>query len=164
MSPLAWFAFVIMPLGVCALGWGAVLLNEWHNKRQDARARSKGPHQPLAPEDARLVSEATLQAAAHLGLSDPVLATILGLSATSVERTRDNKMPLIQDQLTLERAAPLLRLSQVFNLGLGDNPEATENWMRSHNSALGARPIDVLQTAGGMERILEHVQAVLGSP
>jgi uncharacterized protein (DUF2384 family) len=164
MSLEFWFATIILPGIVCCMAWAAVLLNEWHYRRQDARARSGELHRPLGPEDATLVSKATLQAAAHLGLPDPVLATILGLSASAVEQARATQTPLIQDWLTLERTAPLLCLSRALNHGLGGDPKAVESWVRSHNTAFDERPIDVLQTADGPQRVLDHVQALLGSP
>jgi hypothetical protein len=158
-----WFAAVILPLIVCGMAWGAVFLNQWHNKREVARARSGERHQPLGPEDAALVSKATLRAAAHLGLPDPVLATILGLSASAVEQVRENQTSLIQDWRTLERAGPLLRLSRALDRCLGGDPEAAGSWMRSHNTGFGARPLDVLQTANGPQRVLDRVQTLLGS-
>jgi Protein of unknown function (DUF2384) len=157
-----WFAAVILPLIVCGMAWGAVFLNQWHNKREDARARSGDRHQPLGPEDAALVSKATGRAAAHLGLPDPVLATILGLAASAVEQARKSETQLIQDWLTLERAAPLLRLSRALDHGLGGDAEAAGSWMRSHNSAFGASPLDVLQTPGGPQSVLDRVQTLLG--
>jgi uncharacterized protein (DUF2384 family) len=163
MSPLEWLAFVITPLIVCGLAWAAVLLNEWHYRRLDARARSGDRHQPLGPEDAALVSKATVRAAAHLNLPDPVLATILGLSASAVEQARESQASLIQDWRTLERAASFLRLSRVLDSGLGGDAEAAGSWMRSHNTAFGARPIDILQTADGPQRVLDRVQTLLGS-
>ncbi|WP_036351443.1 antitoxin Xre/MbcA/ParS toxin-binding domain-containing protein [Microvirga sp. BSC39] len=163
MSFEFWFATVILPGIVCCMAWAAVLLNEWHYKRQRARARSGELHQPLGPEDAVLVSKATLRAAAHLSLPDPVLATILGLSASGVEQGRESQTPVIQDWLTLERAAPVIRLSRALNQDLGGDAEAVESWVRSHNTAFDERPIDILQTAGGPQRVLDHVQALLGS-
>jgi uncharacterized protein (DUF2384 family) len=163
MSFEFWFATVILPGIVCCMAWGAVLLNEWHYRRQRARARSGELQQPLGREDAVLVSKATLRAAAHLGLPDPVLATILGLSASGVEQARESQTPVIQDWLTLERAAPLLRLSRALDQGLGGDAEAVESWIRSHNTAFDERPIDILQTAGGPQRVLDHVQGLLGS-
>jgi hypothetical protein len=162
MSPLEWLAFVITPLIVCSLAWAAVLLNEWHYRRLDARARSADRRQPLGPEDATLVSKATVRAATHLGLPDAVLATILGLSASAVEQARSSQVPLLQDWLTLERAVPLLRLSRALDTGLGGDAEVAGSWMRSHNSAFAARPIDVLQTADGPQRVLDRVQILLG--
>jgi Protein of unknown function (DUF2384) len=158
-----WFAAVILPLIVCCMGWGAVFLNRWHYRRQDARARAGERNQPLGTEDAALVSKATLRAAAHLGLPDPVLATILGLSASGVEQARESQTPVIQDWLTLERAAPLICLSRALDYGVCGDAEAAESWIRSHNTAFGARPIDVLQTADGPQRVLDHVQSLLGS-
>jgi uncharacterized protein (DUF2384 family) len=163
MSFEFWFAAVILPGIVCCLAWAAVLLNEWHYKRQRARARSGELHQPLGREDAVLVSKAILRAAAHLGLPDPVLATVLGLSASGVEQARESQTPVIQDWLTLERAAPLIRLSRTLDYGVCGDAEAAESWIRSHNTAFGARPIDVLQTADGPQRVLDHVQSLLGS-
>ena len=163
MSFEFWFAAVILPLIVCGMAWGAVFLNQWHNKREVARARSGDRHQPLGAEDAALVSRATLRAAAHLGLPDPVLATILGLSASAIEQARSSQAPLLQDWLTLERAVPLLRLSRALDKGLGGDAEVAGSWMRSHNSAFAARPIDVLQTSGGPQRVLDRVQTLLGS-
>jgi uncharacterized protein (DUF2384 family) len=163
MSFEFWFASVILPLIVCCLGWGAVLLNGWHCRRRDACGRSAAPLPSLGAEDATLVSQAALQAAAHLGLPDPVLATILGLSAAAIARARENRTPLIHDRLTLVHVAPLLRLSRALDYSLGGNPESVASWMRSHNTAFGARPLDVLQTPDGPQRVLDHVQALLGS-
>jgi uncharacterized protein (DUF2384 family) len=157
------FVSVVLPLIVCAMGWGAVFLNRWHNKREDARARSGDRHRPLGPEDAALVSKATLRAAAHLGLPDPVLAAILGLAPSAVEQAKESQSPLIQDRRLLERAAPLLRLSRALDYGVGGDPEAAESWMTSHNTGFDAPPIDVLQTVGGPERVLDRVQTLLGS-
>lgn len=159
-----WFVAIILPLIVCCMAWGAVFLNRWHNKREDAQARAGEWHQPLGPEDSALVSKAILRAGAHLGLPDPVLATILGLSGSAVEQAREDQTPLIQGWRTLARAAPLLRLSRALDQGLGRDPDATESWIRSHNTAFGARPLDVLQTSDGPQRVLDHVQALLGSP
>jgi hypothetical protein len=161
MSPLEWLAFVIVPLIVLCMAWSAVLLNEWYYRRQRAGSSSRCS-QPLGPEDAALVSKAALRAAAHLGLPYPVLAAILGLSTLEVEQAIGSQTPVIQDWPTLECAAPLLRLSRALDGGLG-SPEAAESWMRSHNSAFGARPIDVLQTIDGPQRVLDHAQALLGS-
>jgi Protein of unknown function (DUF2384) len=157
------FVSVVLPLIVCAMAWGAVFLNRWHNKREDARNRSGERHQPLGPEDAALVSKATLRAAAHLDLPDPVLATLLGLPSSAVEQAKKSQSPLIQDGRLLERTAPLLRLSRALDHGLGGDPEAVESWLRSHNAAFGASPIDVLQKAGGSQRVLDRVQTLLGS-
>jgi hypothetical protein len=157
-----WFAAVILPLIVCAMAWGAVFLNQWHNKREVARARSGDRHQPLGPEDAALVSKAVVRAATHLDVPDPVLATILGLSASAVEQARKSKTHLIQDWLTRERAVPLLRLSRALDLGLGGDAEAAGRWIRRHNTAFGASPLDVLQTAGGPQSVLDRVQILLG--
>jgi hypothetical protein len=158
-----WFAAVILPLIVCGMAWGAVFLNQWHNKREVARAQSGDRHQPLGPEDAALVSKATGRAAAHLGLSDPVLATILGLPASAVEQAQESQTSLIQNWQALERAVPLLRLSRALDQGLGGDAEAAGSWMRSLNTAFGARPIDVLQSASGPQRVLDRVQTLLGS-
>lgn len=163
MSFEFWFATVILPGIVCCLAWAAVLLNEWHYKRQRARAWSGELHQPLGQEDAALVSKAILRAAAHLGLPDPVLATILGLPASGVEQARESQTPVIQDWLTLERAAPVIRLSRALDQGLGGDAEAIESWVSSHNTAFGERPINILQTAGGPQKVLDHVQGLLGS-
>jgi hypothetical protein len=109
------------------------------------------------------MTNATLRAAAHLGLPDPVLATILGLPASAVEQARANQTPLIQGRETLERAAPLIRLSRALDHGLGGDPEAVESWVRSHNTAFDDSPIDILQMAGGPQRVLVYVQGLLGS-
>lgn len=163
MSFEFWFAAVILPLIVCCLGWGAVLLNEWHCRRREACGQSAAPLPSLGAEDAALVSQAALRAAAHLGLPDPVLAQILGLSVAEIEQARENQVPLIQDRLTLVRMAPLLRLSRLLDHSLGGKPESAASWMTSHNTAFGARPLDVLQTPDGPQRVLDHVQALLGS-
>ena len=65
----------------------------------------------LVPRDAALISKAIWGAARHLGLPGPVLATILGLSASAVEQVRESQTPVIQDWRMLEHATPLLRLS-----------------------------------------------------
>jgi hypothetical protein len=103
-----------------------------------------------------------VRAATHLDVPDPVLAAILSLSASTVEQARKSETHLIQDWLTRERAVPLLRLSRALDHGLGGDAEAAGSWMRSHNSAFGARPLDVLQKAGGPQSVLDRVQTLLG--
>lgn len=34
MTFMQWYAFFILPILVAALGWAAVLLNDWHMRRK----------------------------------------------------------------------------------------------------------------------------------
>lgn len=111
-----------------------------------------------APEKAVVVGKAVVRAAAALGLKNVQLARILGVSAPTISRLTRGDWSLAQQPKAYELAVLLVRLYRSLDSITGDD-EASRSWLRSRNTALGARPIDLIASITGLVETLSYVDA-----
>jgi hypothetical protein len=112
-----------------------------------------------APADAAVVTTATLRAAALLGLSNKLLARIVGLSEASVSRMGTGGYQLAPGEKPFELAVMFIRLYRALD-GLVDGDEAVaQAWLRNPNTALGDTPLALIQTVPGLVNTLAYLDA-----
>jgi transcriptional regulator with XRE-family HTH domain len=111
-----------------------------------------------APEKAAVVGKAVVRAAAALGLKNVQLARILGVSAPTVSRLTRGDWSLAQQPKAYELAVLLVRLYRSLDSITGDD-EASRSWLRSRNTALSARPIDLIGSITGLVDTVAYVDA-----
>jgi hypothetical protein len=107
----------------------------------------------------RVLTAATVRAATHLGLKDSVLATIIGVSASSVSRMRRDETRLHRDHKSFELAQLFLRMFRSLDALAGSEDAVARSWLTSHNLALRARPIDLIQTIRGLMETVTYVDS-----
>jgi hypothetical protein len=121
------------------------------------RAASAGP----APATAGpVLTRAALRAADRLGLAQKDLATLLGVSASTVSRF--GQRPLDPRSKEGELAILFVRLYRGLDALMGGQDEAARRWMHADNHHLGAPPARLVQTVTGLVHVLEYLDAMRG--
>jgi len=105
------------------------------------------------------LTEAVLQAAALLGISQAELASILGISAASVSRMANQRNLLDHESKEWQLAALMVRLFRSLDSITGGNDEISRKWLRSHNVGLAAVPGDILKDVSGIVSVVQYLDA-----
>ncbi|OXE37015.1 MAG: transcriptional regulator, XRE family protein [Phenylobacterium zucineum] len=106
-----------------------------------------------------ILTKAVVRAADKLNLSGAVAASALGLSEASFSRMRQDAFILTPDSKPYELGAHLVRLYRALDAIVGGDDRAAAVWMHSPNSALGARPVDLITTIRGLFDVIAYLDA-----
>lgn len=117
------------------------------------------PAADTVERDRRIVSEATLEAARLLGLSQGALGQILGLSASSVSRMKKGAFRLPTDGKQWELALLLVRVYRGLSAICAGDGSAMRAWMTHYNHDLAAVPIERIRTVDGLVDVLDYLDA-----
>lgn len=107
---------------------------------------------------ATVLSKAVVRAAGRLGIRQGELAAIIGVSPAVVSRVA-NGAQLPETGKTLELATLFIRVFRSLDAIGGGEERVAAAWLREANSALGARPVDVLKTVTGLTTTLAYLDA-----
>jgi transcriptional regulator with XRE-family HTH domain len=120
----------------------------------DALQQSTGNPNPSAT-----LTKAVLRAADFLGMSQAVLADVLGVSGATASRLVGGAYSL---QPTRKRewefALLFVRLFRSLDAIVGNDRDA-QTWLRGENTALGGRPVELIRSAEGLVRVLHYLDA-----
>ena len=108
------------------------------------------------------LTKAVVRAAHLLKFNQVLVARILGVSSPTASR-------LVSGTYVLSRARSkewefgllLVRLFRSLDAILGSGEKA-QTWLASQNLSLGARPLDLIQSAEGLIRVLHYLDAHRG--
>lgn len=118
------------------------------------------PNKKTPPDrQAAVLSKATARAADHLGLTNATLARVLGLSEATVSRLKRGDYVLAAHGKPFELALQFVRLFRGLDAIMGGDDAATRSWLHGPNTALGERPLDLIQTIPGLIRAVAYVDA-----
>ena len=106
----------------------------------------------------RVVSQAVVRAAERLGLSNSLLARVIGVSDATASRLRADSYRLTKGSKPYELAVLLLRLFRSLNAILNEDA-AMRSWMQSHNLALGNKPIEMIGSVTGLVSVITYVDS-----
>lgn len=108
------------------------------------------------------LTKAVVRAARLLKFNQTLLARILGVSAPTASRMASGKYLLSKDRpKEWEFGLLLVRLFRSLDAILGSGEKA-QTWLASQNLSLGARPVDLIQSAEGLIRVLHYLDAHRG--
>ena len=119
-------------------------------------------HHPLpapAASDAAVVAKAAVRAADRLGLTNKVLAQIIGVSEPSASRLRQGKYPLDKNQKPFELAVLFIRLYRSLDAVVAGDDGVAKAWLRNNNTALNAAPIDLIRTISGLTDVIHYLDS-----
>lgn len=114
------------------------------------------------PEAGATLSKAVARTLNLLELKQATLARILGVSPATVSRLCAGTYTLSPKRAKeWELALLFVRLFRSLDaiLGHGDN---AQKWLTGHNTALGARPLDLIETTEGLVRVVHYLDAHRG--
>jgi len=108
-------------------------------------------------ENAAVVSKAALRAAKQLGLTNKVLAGVIGLSEPSVSRMGRGEYTLQKKEL--EMALLFVRLYRSLDAIVGGDDAIAGAWLRNANVALNGKPVELIQTLPGLMNVIYYLDA-----
>ncbi|HTQ37039.1 MAG TPA: antitoxin Xre/MbcA/ParS toxin-binding domain-containing protein [Steroidobacteraceae bacterium] len=114
------------------------------------------------PDPSATLTKAVVRAATALGLSQAVLAEVLGVSPATTSRLFAGSHALDPARRReWEFALLFVRLFRSLDAIVGNDRDA-RTWLRGANQALGGRPLDLLRSAEGLVRVLHYLDASRG--
>ncbi|MFP3942207.1 MAG: antitoxin Xre/MbcA/ParS toxin-binding domain-containing protein [Thermoanaerobaculia bacterium] len=117
---------------------------------------------PVRPSAPAVLAKALERAAGRLRVSDRELAAVLGVSASSVSRTSRGRRTIDPESKEGELALLFLRVYRSLDGLLGGDAEGCRRWLRAYNHHLAGVPAELLQSAQGLVRVAEYLDALRG--
>jgi Protein of unknown function (DUF2384) len=115
--------------------------------------------QVLAADQAAVVTKATLRAASKLGLTNKLLANIIGVSEATVSRMRSGGYLLQPGHKSFELAVLFVRLYRSLDAIVGGDDAVAGAWLKNRNTALDGEPIGFIQTVPGLMNVIQYLDA-----
>lgn len=129
---------------------------------QNKRCPAAGPGVQEASDPGAVLTKAVIRAADGLGLSQQVLAQVLGVSRPTVTRMGQGTYRLAPAQpKSWELAALFVRMFRSLDALVG-HADAGRTWLAGPNTDLGARPLDLITSAEGLVRVVHYLDAHRG--
>jgi hypothetical protein len=114
---------------------------------------------PRMADEATVVTKAVLRAAERLGVTNRLLAGILGLSEATISRMGSGAYLLTPGDKPFELAVLFLRLFRSLDAIVGGDQAAARAWLQSENTALGAAPIGLIPSLAGLVNVVGYLDA-----
>ena len=117
------------------------------------------PRLASTPEQGAVVTKAVLNAAECLALSGRQLGLVLGVSEPTVSRMRRGEFVLEPSSKPFELALHLVRLFRSLDAIVGGDQAVARAWLANENTALAARPLDLIQSIAGLMNVIAYLDA-----
>ena len=108
---------------------------------------------------AAVVTKAVLRAAGRLGLSNRVVAGVLGLSEATISRMGSGAYVLTPGDKPFELAVLFLRLFRSLDAIVGSDQSTSRAWLQNENTALGAAPVTLIPSVAGLVNVVAYLDA-----
>lgn len=114
-----------------------------------------------APDAGATLTKAVMRAAGFLGISQAVVASVLGISTASVSRMASGQYVLDMHRKEWEFGVLFVRLFRSLDAILGHGEQA-RLWLSHDNLALGGKPLELIRTTEGLVRVVHYLDATRG--
>ena len=111
------------------------------------------------PAEGPVLTKAALRAAERLGVSNKILARVVGLSEASVSRMGSGAYTLSSGDKAFELAVMFVRLFRSLDALVHGDAAVARAWMTNPNAALGGTPVELIQTISGLTHVLAYLDA-----
>lgn len=112
-----------------------------------------------APAEAAVLTKAVLRAAEQLGITNRVLAAVIGVSEATVSRMRCGEYELRRGHKSFELAVLFVRLYRSLDAIVGGDKAVASAWLGNANRALDERPLALIQTVPGLVNVIQYLDA-----
>lgn len=109
--------------------------------------------------DSRLIAKALARAAENLGVSNKVLAHIIGVSEATVSRLKKADYSLHSGQKPFQLAVLFVRLYRSLDALTGGDDGVSARWLSNPNTALDGTPIELIQSVSGLTNVIFYLDA-----
>jgi hypothetical protein len=113
----------------------------------------------IDPDESGILARATVQASDRLGVKGNVLASIIGVSEPTISRMRTGEFKLARGRKEFELAALFLRMYRSLDAIVGGDDALASQWLKNHNTALGDKPIMMIQSAQGLVDVIHYLDS-----
>ena len=117
------------------------------------------PRPAATADQAAVLTKATLRAAVQLGLTNKLLATVIGVSEATVSRMRSGDYLLQRGQKPFELAVLFVRLYRSLDAIVGGDDAVAGSWLKNRNTVLDAEPLTLIQTVPGLMNVIQYLDA-----
>jgi hypothetical protein len=114
---------------------------------------------PSRASDSALVTKAMTRAADKLRINSKTLAGVIGVSEATVSRMKNGRHALEAGSKPFELAVLLVRLYRSLDALIGGDDVAASAWLSNTNTALGAAPIELIQSVSGLMNVIQYLDA-----
>jgi hypothetical protein len=114
---------------------------------------------PTHASDGALVTKAATRTADKLRINNKTLAGIIGVSEATVSRMRSGKHALEAGSKPFQLAVLLIRLYRSLDALIGGDDIAARAWLSNTNTALGAAPLELIQSVSGLMNVIQYLDA-----
>lgn len=111
----------------------------------------------IEARDGEILAEAVRRIAAYWQLTNDGLGDILGLSASTISRLRNETWQFQRGAKSFELAQYLVRLFRSLDSLMGSDDAASRSWLHAENLELDGRPIDLIRTIRGLMMVADYV-------
>jgi Protein of unknown function (DUF2384) len=114
---------------------------------------------PIAASEGAVVTKAALGAARRLGISNKVLASVIGLSEASVSRMGAGTYTLTPGDKAFDLSVLFVRLFRSLDAIVHGDEAVAQAWLQNDNSALGGKPLTLIQSVPGLVHAVAYLDA-----
>jgi hypothetical protein len=115
---------------------------------------------PPVSTEAAATTKATIRAAQKLGLTNRVLAAVIGLSEPTLSRMSRGEYWLSRsDKKTFELSVLFIRLFRSLDTLVGGDERAARSWLNGENLALHGVPINLIQSVSGLVNVVHYLDS-----
>jgi hypothetical protein len=111
------------------------------------------------PQKGAVVTKAVLRSAGRLGVSNRLLARVIGVSEASVSRMAHGQFALDSGEKPYELSLLFIRLFRSLDSIVGGDEATARAWLRNENLALGDKPITMIETVPGLVNVIAYLDA-----
>ena len=111
----------------------------------------------VIPDDERVLTVAVARAADLWDLTNEVLGKVIGVSSPTASRLRSGQKKLMRGTKPFELGQYFVRLFRSLDALTGSDDKSAMSWLRTDNTDLGGRPIDLIKTVKGLAEVSNYV-------
>jgi uncharacterized protein (DUF2384 family) len=112
-----------------------------------------------SPNEAGVITKATLRAAVRLGIKSNALSKIVGVSEPTISRMRKGDYFLEPGQKAFELAILFVRFYRSLDAIVGGDDRVAADWIKNKNAGLDGVPLDLIQTVSGLANVIDYLDA-----
>jgi Protein of unknown function (DUF2384) len=112
---------------------------------------------PRPAGEAAVVTKGVLRAAERLGLSNRVVAAVLGVSEATVSRMGAGAYQLEPRSKPFELAVLFLRLFRSLDAIVGGDAAVARAWLQNENTALSGAPVALIESVAGLVHVVAYL-------
>lgn len=114
---------------------------------------------PVQPTEEAIVTTALARASGKLGLPNRIIGATIGLSEPTVSRLKKGNYTLKRHDKEFELSVLFLRMYRSLTAIVGGDDSVATAWLKNYNTALGAKPVERIQTVAGLMHVITYLDA-----